>query len=81
VQLQAWVSVDGVFGRTVCGIGVDGLVGTASYDEDWTLFVRWMCYDIARLMLTLRIRREVRWRYRLANAADVRLAVQAPCRC
>ena len=40
VQPKAWISVDGVFGRRVGSIGVDGLVGAAPYDEDWTLLVR-----------------------------------------
>jgi hypothetical protein len=40
VQAKAWVSVDGVFGRSIGGIGIDGLVGAASYDENWTLPVR-----------------------------------------
>jgi len=34
VQLKAWISVDGVFGRRVGGIGIDGLIGAASYDEN-----------------------------------------------
>ena len=40
VQPKTWVSVDGVFGRRVGSIGVDGLIGATSYDENWTLFVR-----------------------------------------
>lgn len=34
VQLKAWVGVDGVFGRTVRSICVNGLIGTASYDKN-----------------------------------------------
>ena len=40
VQPKTWVSVDWVFRRSVGGIGVDGLIGAASYDENWTLSVR-----------------------------------------